>query len=514
VENQGPRLVGAVFGTILLAWLAARVTHPLVPMRQSRDEVGAPASWSEGVTYAEVTRREEPAPVMAALELPHGERRFGLPSAPTRGWALRHLCQADPLLWARLGRLSEEDLKSWTELSGGCDQASVLCARASAAADAGLPLSPLERALFPPLLSSCSPASLGAWLDAGWLPLEARAEWVEHFGSTEKVDEELLSALEAQTDGGEAFLLLGALSRAAKDDAATRRLIAIHQRGGRDVRWIEYALLVSEAPSAAPYLESLCAARDAGWCQRPPPVPTDLVELASGLTEGRVFPWRLVLADGGVSVAFAAEALATCALSGKPAAASCLQALVAVDWKTAHDVAQRIPSSESGLLARFPRQGDFESALARCAVDAGSRVSPFAVAESCGLRAWPGLDPLWAEAGDTLAEVPQQERRANQASDRTLLTAWSGGERLDVSLPPGCNPSTHEASTGLANLVLRSEGSPLRFYALRDGRRGGVALFLMDRSRANCLFDGGLLEPLPASLLHEAPAPVDDEDDL
>jgi hypothetical protein len=96
-----------------------------------------------------------------------------------------------------------------------------------------------------------------------------------------------------------------------------------------------------------------------------------------------------------------------------------------------------------------------------------------------------------------------QRTAATLESDRTTIAAWWAGERIQVSLPPGCNPSTDDAETGLANVMLRIVGSPQRFYALRTPERQEVTLLLMDQARADCLMDGGLLEASPTTELRE-----------
>ena len=503
--NQSSKLLLAVLGTVCAAWLAARVTHPALPVSRQVQAVSSPASWSEGVSYAETISRPEQSPRMSALDLPRGDAEFKLPWAPTRAWAQHRLCQADVQLLARVSQLPDSEWETWSAMSEGCEESSRLCARAQAAADAGTPTSRLERQLFPSVLSGCSPESLSNWLDAGWLPLGARATWSERFGSKEFVDDALLRAIENDTDGGTALSVLSALVGAPHDDSAARRLIAVHRKGGPNARWLAHALASFETASAQQYLGSLCASQDAGWCRHAPTIPTDLVELAAALSEARVHPWMLLSRDGGAVPASTCEALATCSLSGKPSSNDCLRALTAADWAMAHGVAKRLSIPEAALLSRFPQQRDFEAALSRCAVDAGPRPSPFEVAELSGRPSWPTLDALWQSSGAALAEVPVQERAASLAADSTTLSAWSHGQRIDVVLPQGCNPPTHEAAVGLANVVLQAEGSPQRFYALRDGWRGSVSPFLMDQATAGCLFDGGLLQPLPASQMAEMP---------
>ena len=93
--NQSSKLLLAVLGTVCAAWLAARVTHPALPVSRQVQAVSSPASWSEGVSYAETISRPEQSPRMSALDLPRGDAEFKLPWAPTRAWAQHRLCQAD-----------------------------------------------------------------------------------------------------------------------------------------------------------------------------------------------------------------------------------------------------------------------------------------------------------------------------------------------------------------------------------------------------------------------------------
>ena len=82
--NQSSKLLLAVLGTVCAAWLAARVTHPALPVSRQVQAVSSPASWSEGVSYAETISRPEQSPRMSALDLPRGDAEFKLPWAPTR----------------------------------------------------------------------------------------------------------------------------------------------------------------------------------------------------------------------------------------------------------------------------------------------------------------------------------------------------------------------------------------------------------------------------------------------
>ncbi|MDP1828920.1 MAG: hypothetical protein Q8L48_37005 [Archangium sp.] len=498
--NQGARLLVMVAGTIFLAWVAARRTQ--LPRATVPEGVRSSGGFSDGVGYADVYRRPEQGPVMGQLDLVHHGEEFGLPSSPTRAWAQHHLCQADPELLARLSKLDLEDLQTWSTFALACESGAALCALARRASDGGAPLSALERQLFPPVLARCSPADLGPWLDAGWLPLEVRSAWLANFGSTEKVDDEILAELEQPGDGGFRFALLSAIRRAPRDEQAARSLVAAHRRGGPHTRWLEYALGNMLTTASTDYLRELCVTRDAG-CPENPRIPTDLVELASALVEGKLEPWSLG-SDGGATQI---EALATCSLSGKPAADHCFSVLTIFDWETAHGVAQRSPGlDQAPLISRFPHREDFARTLATCGVDAGTEASPHFLSESVGRPTWAsGTEALWVAAGSALADVPVQVRAAGTQSESTTVTAWWGGERLEVSLPAGCNPPTGEAVAGLANVVLRESGSSLRVYALANKTLGGVALHVVDQPRMSCLADAGLLQPLPLSLVREEP---------
>jgi hypothetical protein len=348
--NQGARFVVMAAATIFLAWVAARRTQPGQSTRP--EGLRSAGEFSDGVSYAAVYRRPEQGPVMSELDLPDAHEDFGLPSAPTRAWARHHLCQADAKLLNRLSDLDDSDLHSWTGFTQSCEPTSPLCVLARHASNAGAPLSALERRLFPQVLSRCSPEDLAPWLDAGWLPLEARAAWLAKFGSTEKVDEAVLAELVQPGDGGFSFVLLGAIHRAPRDEAAAATLIAAHRRGGPHTRWLEYALRNMLTTASSDYLHQLCEARDGG-CLEAPRVPTDVVELANALAEGKLEPWALASDGGSTQV----EALAMCSLSDKPAAARCFTVLTAFDWETAHGVGQHLdrPLPASRRLRTGPR---------------------------------------------------------------------------------------------------------------------------------------------------------------
>lgn len=495
------RLVGLVGLTIAAAWLAARANRA-----QNAWSVPAPASpvatsaatFEAGVSYAGTSRWDEPAPDQAALPLPTDDEPPGLPAHPMAAWLEARLCEADETLLQRLVR-ADAGNEPWSAMAEDCGAGSKLCLVAAAAADAGVvPAAPLQN-VYAAVLSRCDVAALGPWMDAGWLPLRARLAWLGAYGSTTRVDPAVWDAV--RLDGGfEAMFDAAAVfQRAPGDEDAARRLIALRREAPRTQSAVlEMLLRTSTTKVATDYFAASCAARDGG-CPWNAELPADPVELRDQLVNGSRSPAELFDRDGGLRSPAAVDALAACALSRSELADDCLMVLADADWSAAHLTAKRLaPTGIARTLRRFPTRSQLEEAWDSCGADAGLPLAPFLESQR-GRFLFPRVDSIWRGVR-SLAEVPAATRAARTEADQATLSAWLHGQRLDVVLPAGCSARSEASAVGLANVVLRELGEKSRVYVVTSWPMGTI-LVALDESKANCLRDAGVLEPLPAEAL-------------